>query len=239
MSLQRISHLALIMDGNRRWAKERNLPQHEGHKAGMKALKSLVISCLENKIKYLTVYAFSTENWERQKTEVSFLMSLLEKNIEKEALEMSQNGVKLKFIGDINSLDLRLREKIKKSEEITKNSDKLNFQIAFNYGARLEIVQAVHKTCLEFQQKPENFKNLENIQEFFSSCLYTYNIINNIPDPDLLIRTGGQKRMSNFLLWQIAYSELIFTDILWPDFDKNCLESCLKEYSLRLRNYGK
>ena len=222
-----IKHIAIIMDGNRRWAKERNFPTAVGHKKGVDALKNAMKACDDFGIKYLTVYAFSTENWNRKPEEVSFLMDLLAQTIKSELKEMNENNVVISFIGDISKLSKKLQEILKNAVETTKDNTGVNLQIAFNYGSRDEIVHAVN----------EIIKNGETqiTEETISKYLYT----SKIPDPDLLIRTGGEMRVSNYLLWQIAYSEIIVIKDFWPDFNKEKLADCIKEYAKRNRRFGK
>ena len=220
----KLKHIAIIMDGNRRWAKERNLPSALGHKKGVDALKAAMRACDDFGIKYLTVYAFSTENWNRKPEEVNFLMDLLGQTLKNELKEMHENNV---FIGDTTKLSPKLQEILKNSVETTKNNTGVNLQIAFNYGSRDEIVHAVKEII--------NSGETNITEETISKHLYT----KNIPDPDLLIRTGGEMRVSNYLLWQIAYAEFIVIDKFWPEFDKETLASCIKEYKRRNRRFGK
>ena len=196
-----LQHIAIIMDGNRRWAKQKGLPSAFGHKKGVDSLKTIMRACDDFGIKYLTVYAFSTENWNRKQEEVDFLMDLLGKTLQNELQEMHENGVVINFIGDIKRLNPKLQEILAHSVEVTKNNTGVRLQIAFNYGSRDEIVHAVK--CIA--QKVKNSEiDIDDINEdLISDSLYT----KNIPDPDLLIRTGGEMRISNYLLWQIAYSE--------------------------------
>lgn len=221
-----LKHIAIIMDGNRRWAKNKNLPTAVGHKKGAEALKNTLKACHEFGIKYLTVYAFSTENWNRKPEEVDFLMDLLVQTLKTELDEMNENNVVVKFIGDKAPLNNKLQDVMNNAEAKTANNTGVNLQIAFNYGARAEIVRAV-KNIIK-----DNIKDIN--EETISNYLYT----SNIPDPDLLIRTGGEMRVSNYLLWQIAYSEIIVTKYFWPEFDKNKLAECIKEFAKRNRRYG-
>ncbi|MCR5260798.1 MAG: isoprenyl transferase [Candidatus Gastranaerophilales bacterium] len=228
-----LKHIAIIMDGNRRWAKERHLPSAMGHQKGVSALKNTLKACHSFGVKYLTVYAFSTENWNRPQEEVNFLMGLLANTIKNELLELDENDVKIKFIGNISALNSDLQAILKDSEEKTKDNNGVNLQIAFNYGARMEITNA----CKQIAEDVKNGKiNPSDITEnTVSEKLYT----SNLPEPDLLIRTGGEKRISNYLLWQLAYSEIYVTDIYWPEFDKNALADAITEYSNRTRRFGK
>ena len=213
-----LKHIAIIMDGNRRWAKERNLPSAVGHKKGVDALKATMRACDDFGIKYLTVYAFSTENWNRKPEEVNFLMDLLGETLKNELKEMHENNVVISFIGDTTKLSDKLQKILANAVETTKNNTGVNLQIAFNYGSRAEIVKAV-------QEIVDSGAN-EVTEELISKHLYT----SNIPDPDLLIRTGGEMRVSNYLLWQIAYSEFIVIPEFWPEFDKQKLAECVEEF---------
>ena len=221
-----LKHIAIIMDGNRRWAKERNLPSAVGHKKGVDALKKTMRACDDYGIKYLTVYAFSTENWNRKPEEVNFLMDLLGQTLKNELKEMDENNVVISFIGDTTKLSEKLQGILNNAVETTKNNTGVNLQIAFNYGARDELIHAVQAIVDEGIEKIS--------EETISEHLYT----KNIPDPDLLIRTGGEMRVSNYLLWQIAYSEFIVIPEFWPEFDKEKLEACVKEFARRNRRYG-
>lgn len=223
------THIAIIMDGNRRWAKERNLPSAMGHKKGVEALKTTLRACNDFGIKYLTVYAFSTENWNRKKEEVDFLMELLALTLTNELAEMHEEGVKISFIGDISKLSQKLQKILANSVETTKDNTGVNLQIAFNYGSRDEILHAV-KSIVQKGIKPE-----EITEEIVSQNLYT----KDIPDPDLLIRTGGELRVSNYLLWQIAYSEILVVKEYWPEFGREALADAVKEFQRRQRRFGK
>lgn len=222
MKIRIPKHIAIIMDGNRRWAKKRGLFSHKGHQEGVKSFKKIVKYSGKIGVGYLTVYAFSTENKLRAKLEVEALFRILEDALEKEAPELNKNNVKINFIGDINGLPKSLQEKIKKIEKFLSKNKGLNLIIALNYGGRKEIVQAAQKASKITE------KNIEN-------NLYT----KGIPDPDLVIRTGGEMRLSNFLLWQAAYSELYFTDTLWPDFKEKHLDKAILDYNDRERRFGK
>ncbi len=224
-----LQHIAIIMDGNRRWAKEKNLPSAMGHKKGVDALKKTLRACNDFGIKYLTVYAFSTENWNRKKEEVDFLMELLAITLTNELAEMHAEGVVISFIGDTTKLSEKLQKILQNSVETTKNNTGVHLQIAFNYGSRDEIVHAV-KNIAAKGIRPEDIT-----EDLISENLYT----KNIPDPDLLIRTGGEMRISNYLLWQIAYSEIYITKQYWPEFDKNSLVIAIEEFHNRQRRFGK
>ncbi len=221
-----LKHIAIIMDGNRRWAKLRNLPSAVGHKKGVDALKAAMRACDDFGVKYLTVYAFSTENWNRKPDEVNFLMDLLAQTLKNELNEMHENNVVISFIGDISRLNPKLQKILAHSVETTKNNTGVNLQIAFNYGARDEIVHAVREIIRSGET--------DITEDTISKHLYTA----NIPDPDLLIRTGGEMRVSNFLLWQIAYSEFIVLKEFWPEFDKQILGDCILEFARRNRRFG-
>ena len=229
MSVNELKHLGVIMDGNRRWAKAHNLPSPAGHKKGVDSLRTITRACDDFGIKYLTVYAFSTENWNRKKEEVDFLMDLVAVTLKNELDDMHKEGVKISFIGDNSKLSDKLQEVTLNAQEKTKNNEGVNLQIALNYGARDEITNAVKQIV------SEGLKVEDITKDTISMHLYT----SDIPDPDILIRTGGEKRISNYLLWQIAYSEIIVVDEFWPDFDKTSFERCLDEYARRQRRFGK
>ena len=228
-----LKHIAIIMDGNRRWAKEKGLPSAIGHKKGVDALKKTVYACDDYGIKYLTVYAFSTENWNRKPEEVDFLMNLLGTTIKNELKELNDNGVVITFLGDLTKLSPKLQEILYNAIETTKDNQGVNLQIAFNYGARDEILTAVKS--IANRVKSGELEEDDITEEIFSKELYT----KNVPDPDLLIRTGGEIRVSNYLLWQIAYSEILIIDEFWPEFDKNSLAGAVQEFYNRNRRWGK
>ena len=219
------NHIAIIMDGNGRWAKKRGLARSFGHMEGAKTLRKALEYLTEIGVKYLTVYAFSTENWNRPQDEVSTLMKLFLKYIKSERKNMMKNKIRFFVSGRKNNIPEKLQKEIEKLEEETKNNDKITLNIAFNYGSRAEIVDAVNRIIKDGK---------ENItEEDFSKYLY-----NDFPDPDLVIRTSGEMRISNFLLWQIAYSEFIFTKVAWPDFTEEEFYNSLLEYQNRDRRYG-
>ncbi len=224
-----LKHIAIIMDGNRRWAKEHLLPSMMGHKKGVDALKKVTRACDDFGVKYLTLYAFSTENWNRKKEEVDFLMELLATTLKNELKELNENNVKMNFIGDLKALNQNLQNILANSIETTKNNTGVVLTVAINYGARDEIVHAIKKMM------DDNLKSQDVNEEIVSKYLYT----NNIPDPDLLIRTSGEKRISNYLLWQIAYSEIYITNAYWPEFDKEKLALAIEEFNNRQRRWGK
>lgn len=228
-----LKHIAIIMDGNRRWAKEKGLPSAIGHKKGVDALKRTVYACDDFGIKYLTVYAFSTENWNRKPEEVDFLMNLLGNTIKNELKELNDNGVVITFLGDLTKLNPKLQEILNHAVDTTKDNTGVHLQIAFNYGARDEILHAVKSVAKKVQSSELNVDSID--EKIFSDELYT----KNIPDPDLLIRTGGEVRVSNYLLWQIAYSEILIIKEFWPEFDKEFLADSIQEFYNRNRRWGK
>ena len=227
-------HIAIIMDGNRRWAKKRLLPTNKGHREGANTLEVIGKYCNELGVKYLTVYAFSTENWRRSEEEVNYLMDLLADAINEFGKRYDGSDVKIKHLGDINRLPQKLQEGIRNIEEQTKNNSKLTINIAINYGGRPEIVNATKLIAEDY--KNGKIASVDDInEELISNYIYT----KGEPDPDLIIRTGGEIRMSNFLMWQGVYSEMYFTDCLWPDFKEKELDKAIEEYSHRKRNFGK
>ena len=221
-------HVAIIMDGNGRWAQNKNLPRRKGHKEGVNTLKKIAKAAGEMGIKYLTVYAFSTENWKRPDTEINFLFNLFENTIKNELDELKKNNVHVNVIGRKKSLPSNLVKQIEYLEENTAKKDDLILNIAFNYGGRAEIIDTTKK-IINKQIDPEELN-----EKIFSSNLY----LTNIPDVELLIRTGGEKRLSNFLLWELAYAELYFTEVFWPDFTENNLKKALEEFEQRERRFG-
>ena len=225
-------HIAIVMDGNGRWAQQRSLPRIAGHNAGMKALKRIVRAASETGIKHLTVYAFSTENWKRSDEEVSGIFKILVHYIEKELNELNENNVKVRILGDYRKLPDQAVEKLEMSLRTTAENTGLQFNIALNYGGRSEILRsAVSLATMVKKGEIEPEQITENI---FASQLYTA----EIPDPDLVIRRSGEMRLSNFLLWQTAYSEFWFTDIYWPDFGKKDFETAIIDFQSRKRRYG-
>lgn len=222
-------HIAIIMDGNGRWARQRGLPRIEGHRRGAVSLKETVKSCAKFGVKYLTVYAFSTENWSRPKEEVQFLMMLLSRTIDREIGDLMKNKVKLRFIGRIKMLNKELQDKIRKAEKMTSRNRGLQLNVCLSYGGRAEIIDAV-KMMLN-----KRLDSAKISEEGFSRYLYTA----GMPDPDLLIRTASEYRVSNFLLWQIAYSEIYVTGTLWPDFREKQLIEAISDYQKRERRFGK
>lgn len=223
------THIAIIMDGNGRWALARDLPRLAGHRAGTENLRRVIEACIEFGIQYLTIYAFSTENWGRPVEEVQGLLRILEDVIDRELQELHDQGVKLRHIGRLERLDPTLREKVLHAVEFTKDNTRLVLNIAFNYGGRDEIVCAIQRLI-------EDGVNAEDVtDELVSKYLFTA----GVPDPDLIIRTSGELRGSNFLIWQGAYCEWYFTPTYWPDFDKEQLRLALEEYGRRERRYGR
>jgi undecaprenyl diphosphate synthase len=225
-------HVAIIMDGNGRWAKARGLPRTAGHRKGVEAVRRTVEAARELGVPYLTMFGFSSENWRRPEGEVFDLMQLLRFYLRSEIAELHKNGVRLRVIGDRAKLSGDIVTMIEKAEELTRNNTELNLIIALSYGARQEIVEATRqmvRDALEGRLSPE-----EITEESFSARLLT----RDVPDPDLLVRTSGEQRISNFLLWQSAYTELVFVDTLWPDFTKRDLEDAIREFNQRDRRYG-
>ena len=221
-------HIAIIMDGNGRWAKKHKVSRVRGHEKGMEAMKKIVRYSGDIGLEYLTVYAFSTENWKRAKSEIKGLMSILIYFVDNELKEIHKNNVKVRLLGDINSFEEKVLKRLKKTVKLTKNNTGLNFNIALNYGSRDEIIRAVKKI------HKKKIKEEKITEEIFSENLWT----EGIPDPNLIIRTSGEKRLSNFLLFHAAYSEFIFTDTLWPDFNEKEYEKCILEYQKRKRRFG-
>lgn len=226
------NHIAIIMDGNGRWAKKRKLPRIAGHKKGADAIQNTIEFCINNKIGFLTLYAFSSENWNRSDEEVQGLMELLRNFLDSELVKLNKNDICLKVIGDKSKLADDIVQKISEAENLTVTNNSLKLNIALSYGSRQEIVNSCKSLIEYYQISDKAFEDLD--EDFFAQFLYT----NNLPDPDLLIRTGGEKRLSNFLLWQSAYAELFFTDVLWPNFSDKDLEEALIEFSKRERRYG-
>ncbi len=228
------THVAIIMDGNRRWARKRMLPTNLGHKEGAERLKEIAEYCIKIGVKYLTVYAFSTENWKRSEEEVSYLMDLLSDTISDFDQKFKDEDVRIKLVGDINGLPKNLQDGINRVAERTKNNTGLVVNVALNYGGRAEIINATKLIAEDY--KNGVISNLEDInEELISNYVYT----KGDPDPDLIIRTAGEIRMSGFLTWQGVYSEMYFTDVLWPDFKEKELDKAIDEFNNRKRNFGK
>jgi len=226
--MSNLKHLAIILDGNRRWAKEKGLPTFDGHKAGYDKIKDVSRWCLERNIKILTVYAFSTENWNRSKEEVKYLMTLMNKAFSKELEDLNKLGFKVNIIGSRDRLSKKIKKNIEKIENETKNNKKAVLNICFNYGGRLEIVEAVKKIV-------EEGIEAEKINE---KLISKYIWFKGQPEPDLIVRTSGEKRLSGFLTWTSVYSELYFPRCYWPDFDEKELDKAIKEFERRNRRFG-
>ena len=226
------NHIAIIMDGNGRWAKKRGLPRLMVHNAGMKSLKEIVRACSDMGVRYLTVYAFSTENWKRPDDEVSGIFKIMVLYIKKELAELKSENVRIQVIGEWEKIPKDARESMEFALRETAENTGLQFQIALNYGGRREILDAVKELYRRTEKEGGNIDSIreEDIERYLSTA--------GSPDPDMIIRTGGELRLSNFMLWQCAYSELIFRDVYWPDFDKKELESCIAEFEQRHRRYG-
>lgn len=221
-------HVAIIMDGNGRWARRRGLPRQAGHRAGAENLRRIIRACVEFNIKFLTIYAFSTENWGRPESEVRGLMKIFARVLDQEIDELHAQGVCLHHLGDLTGVEPKLQEKVRRALELTKHNQRLILNVAFNYGGRAEILHAVRQMLAD-QVQPE-----ELTEELFSSYLFTQ----GLPDPDLVIRTSGELRISNFLIWQAAYAEYYPTPALWPDFGREELYEAIVAYNQRDRRFG-
>jgi len=232
--IKNLRHLAIIMDGNRRWASQKKLPIFLGHKEGVKTLRKILELSSQKEIKYLTCFAFSTENWNRSKEETNFLVSLLENSIQKEIKDLIKNQVRVRFIGNLATFDQTLQKKIKDLELKTKNFKKIGLQIAINYGARQDIIRATNNLLNNYSRFQADQANKQITESEFSEQLQT----KDLPEPDLLIRTGGEFRVSNFLLWELAYTELFFSEKMWPDFKESDFEEALGEFNKRKRRFG-
>ena len=223
-------HIAIIMDGNGRWAKRRLLPRIEGHRRGVEAVRDAIRSCVDMGVEYLTLFAFSSENWRRPQEEVSLLMQLFVMALEREVIKLHENEIRFKVIGDLSLFEPRLQQLIHDGEALTANNPRLTLTIAANYGGRWDILQGMNRLLAERSELARGFSE-EDLAPFLSMAY--------APEPDLFIRTGGEQRISNFLLWQLAYSELYFTDTLWPDFDKKSLQAAIDSYQHRERRFGR
>ncbi len=219
------------MDGNGRWAKSRFLPRVAGHKRGLEAVRAVTRACVSQRVKYVTLFAFSSENWRRPKDEVSFLMELFVIALEQEVAKLHENGIRLKVIGDLTSLEPRLNRMIAEAEALTAANDRLTLTIAANYGGRWDILQAVNRMTAELGSQPPGGYREAHLAPYLS--------MSYAPEPDLFIRTGGEQRISNFLLWQLAYTEFYFTQELWPDFDAASLGRAIDSYRNRERRFGR
>lgn len=233
MTNNNLQHIAVIMDGNGRWAAKRGLPRNAGHKKGAEIVIETAKAVKELGIPYLTIYAFSTENWKRSKQEVDGLMNLLRQYLDGNFEELEKNDVRIRFIGERGMLDADIVSKMENIEKRTISNKSLVLQIALSYGSRQEIVNAVKKAAQKVKSGELAITDIDENE--FSQMLYTA----EVPDPDLLIRTSGEQRLSNYLLWQLAYTELFFTNTLWPDFNKEELKSIIENYNTRERRYGK
>jgi len=221
-------HVAIIMDGNGRWAKNRFLPRVAGHRKGVESVRSVVKACAEGGVEYLTLFAFSSENWRRPPEEVTFLMQLFIRALEQEVEKLHANGIRFRVVGDVSAFDQRIRDLVRRAEELTAANTKLTLTIAANYGGRWDILQAANRALAANPGAA-----------LTEAALAPHLSMAYAPEPDLFIRTGGEKRVSNFLLWQLAYTELYFTDELWPDFDANALEAAFASYRQRERRFGR
>lgn len=226
-------HIAIVLDGNGRWAKARNRPRLWGHKKGVEAVRNIVKACSVLNVECLTIFAFSSENWKRPDDEIKHLMGLFMMALEREAKSLAKNNVRLRIVGDISEFSEKLQKKIKEVENLTSASTGLNLTVAANYGGRWDVTQSVKHLLKKVESGELNADDLteDDISSFVST--------QGFPDPDLFIRTGGDKRISNFLLWQMAYTELYFTDVLWPDFDRSELHKAIEDFSSRQRRFGK
>ena len=224
-------HIAIIMDGNRRWAKSNNYSLLKAYEQGLETLHDTINNFIKLKIKYLTVFGFSTENWSRSKKEISFLMKLFNRFLDKAISEAGGNEIRIKFIGDLDVFGKKIKEKSYLLSKLTNKKKKLTLTVAVNYGGRQEILIAVKKCLTDYLNN--NVKSLKNANDF-EKYLFNY----NLPNIDLLIRTGGEKRLSNFMLWHLAYTELIFLNQMWPDFNLNLLDSSINEFIKRKRKFG-
>jgi undecaprenyl diphosphate synthase len=226
-------HVAIIMDGNGRWAKQRLLPRVAGHRKGVEAVRGIVRACLERRVEFLTLFAFSSENWRRPAEEVSILMDLFLRALEQEVIKLDENGIRFKVVGDMSPFDPRIRELIAVGEAQTGGNSRLTLTVAANYGGRWDVAQAARRY---FALNPDVLHDDSGLRpeaiEPFLAMAYA-------PEPDLFIRTGGEQRISNFLLWQLAYTELYFTDMLWPDFDQGALDTAIAWYQQRERRFGR
>jgi len=223
-------HVAIIMDGNGRWAKKRFLPRVAGHKSGVEAVRTVIKACIARGIEHLTLFAFSSENWRRPPEEISFLMSLFMSALENEVHKMHENGIRLRIIGDRSRFDAQLSDMICRCEALTAENTRMTLTIAANYGGRWDILQAVERMLAAQPDKCSDFSEAD---------LAPYLSMAYAPEPDLFIRTGGEQRISNFLLWQLAYCEFYFTDMFWPDFDAAALDAAIFSYQNRERRFGR
>jgi undecaprenyl diphosphate synthase len=222
-------HIAIIMDGNGRWAKRRLMPRVAGHRKGVEALRGVIRTCAERGVAHLTVFAFSSENWRRPQDEVTLLMELFMRALENEVTRLHENNIRFRLIGDVSGFSERIQTLIRDAEALTRNNTRLTFTVAANYGGRWDIVQAVKKMLAAGM----------TADAMTEAALTQQLSLADLPEPDLFIRTGGEKRVSNFLLWQLAYTELYFTDTLWPDFSNRTLDAAIASYRTRERRFGR
>jgi undecaprenyl diphosphate synthase len=223
-------HIAMIMDGNGRWAKKRLLPRIEGHRRGVETVREVIRACTERGVEYLTLFAFSSENWRRPADEVSLLMQLFVMALEREVLKLHENEVCFKVIGDLSRFDARLQGLIREAEQLTASNTRLTLTVAVNYGGRWDVINAANQLLAAQPERAQGFTE-EDLAPYLSMAF--------APEPDLFIRTGGEQRISNFLLWQLAYSELYFTETLWPDFDTKAFDAAIDSYQHRERRFGR
>lgn len=223
-------HVAIIMDGNGRWARKRMMPRVAGHRRGVESVRTIIRACMERGITHLTLFAFSSENWRRPPEEVSFLMQLFSRSLQREVDRLHENGIRFRVIGDLSRFEPPLVSMIRAAEDRTRGNSGLTLTIAANYGGRWDILQAMHRMLAKYPERRSDFTEDELSVEL---------AMNYGPEPDLFIRTGGEQRISNFLLWQLAYTELYFTDTLWPDFDEKALDEAIASYRRRERRFGR
>ncbi len=223
-------HIAIIMDGNGRWAKKRFMPRVAGHKRGVEIVREIIKACAERGVAYLTLFAFSSENWRRPQEEVSFLMQLFLRALDEEVAKLHENGIRFRVIGDLSRFDSKIVDLVRRGEALTAGNTSLTLTVAANYGGRWDILQAMEKMLAAHPEKRSGFEEAD---------LAAHLALNYGPEPDLFIRTGGEQRISNFLLWQLAYSEFYFTDTLWPEFDATALDLAIASYRRRERRFGR
>jgi undecaprenyl diphosphate synthase len=226
-------HVAIIMDGNGRWARARGLARHAGHKAGVASVRSTVEECIRHGVGYLTLFAFSSENWRRPKSEVDLLMDLFFAALQRELKRMQSNEIQLRVVGDVSAFSPKLQKRIRHAEEATSGNSRLVLQVAANYGGRWDMVQAARRLALAVSQGEMSVDDIDEQAMARATALH------DVPDPDLFIRTGGELRISNFLLWHSAYSELYFTELLWPDFGADAFRAALADFASRQRRFGR
>lgn len=223
-------HIAIVMDGNGRWAKKRFLPRVAGHKRGVETVRAVIRACIDKGVEYLTLFAFSSENWRRPAEEVSFLMGLFISALEAEVGKLNENGIRLRVVGDLSRFETRLQDLIARSEQLTAANSRLTLTICANYGGRWDVMQALNR-LVEANPEKRGYYDESDLAPYLSMAY--------APEPDLFIRTGGEQRISNFLIWQLAYAEFYFTDLLWPDFDGAALDAAISSYRQRERRFGR